>query len=54
MLDVLRPLVPLAKALDVPLLDFDRYADSRDSARTAAVVVPVVADWLAYHLKQEE
>ena len=38
------PLLPLAKLLRVPLLDFDAYAESRDSGPTGeAFIPPVVA-----------
>jgi hypothetical protein len=46
MVDVLGPLLPLARALDVPLLDFDVYQQTRDSDEVAAVLVPAVVTWL--------
>lgn len=42
MVDLLLPLLPLAKALGLFLLDFDVYREQRDAAATAAVVVPAV------------
>eukprot|EP00793_Prasinoderma_coloniale_P003932 PRCOL_00006773-RA len=47
MVDVLSPLLPLAEALDVPLLDFDVYSNSRDSDEVAADCVPLVTNWLS-------
>ena len=50
MVATLAPLLPLAQALGIPVLDFDRYSESRDSEVTAEAVVPVVVDWLEGHM----
>ena len=42
MIDLLSPLLPVAQALKIPVLDFDKYKDSQDSKRTAEVVIPLV------------
>jgi hypothetical protein len=47
MVDVLGPLLPVARLLGVPVLDFDRYQVTRDSDRTNAVLVPAITAWLA-------
>lgn len=46
MIEFLSPLLPVAQALSIPVLDFDRYQKSRDSRATAAVVHPIVAAYL--------
>ena len=48
MVDVLAPLLPLARALDVPLLDFDKYALRPGSEANAVgqTLVPAVVAWL--------
>lgn len=46
MIDLLSPLLPLAQALKIPVLDFDRYQLSRDSVPTAEAVHPVVVAYL--------
>lgn len=43
MVDYLSPLLPLAKGLGVPLLDFDKYAASRDSVVTGERTIPIIA-----------
>jgi len=47
MVDVLSPLLPVARALSVPVLDFDVYARTRDSDAVAADLVPAVVAWLS-------
>jgi hypothetical protein len=49
MIEFLSPLLPVAKALSIPVLDFDKYKTSRDSAATAAIVHPLII----HYLKQE-
>ncbi|KAL9186327.1 hypothetical protein ACHAXT_005565 [Thalassiosira profunda] len=46
MIDFLSPLLPLARALKIPVLDFDKYQVSRDSKATGEVVIPLVVDYL--------
>lgn len=46
MIDLLSPLLPVAQALKVPVLDFDRYKASQDSQATADVVHPVVIAYM--------
>jgi len=46
MVGVLSPLLPVARALGVPLLDFDVYDQTRDSDAVAADLVPAVIGWL--------
>eukprot|EP00534_Pseudo-nitzschia_fraudulenta_P002612 CAMPEP_0201119194 /NCGR_PEP_ID=MMETSP0850-20130426/3362_1 /ASSEMBLY_ACC=CAM_ASM_000622 /TAXON_ID=183588 /ORGANISM="Pseudo-nitzschia fraudulenta, Strain WWA7" /LENGTH=485 /DNA_ID=CAMNT_0047384815 /DNA_START=40 /DNA_END=1497 /DNA_ORIENTATION=+ len=47
MLSFLSPLLPVTKALGIPVLDFDKYADSRDSVPTGEVLKPLIARFLA-------
>ena len=46
MIETLSPLLPVAKALNIPMLDFDVYAEALDSDRVAAELVPAVVSWL--------
>jgi hypothetical protein len=46
MIDLLSPLLPVAQALSIPVLDFDRYQLSRDSGPTAEAVHPLVVAYL--------
>ena len=50
----LGPLLPVARALNVPVLDFDRYGLVRDADATSRRVVPVATGFLAQHLGLEE
>jgi dienelactone hydrolase len=47
MIDLLSPLLPVAQAFKIPVLDFDRYQQSRDSAPTARIVHPLVVQYLS-------
>mmetsp|Transcript_29564 Transcript_29564/g.74366 ORF Transcript_29564/g.74366 Transcript_29564/m.74366 type:complete len:420 (-) Transcript_29564:96-1355(-) len=38
----LSPLLPVARVLSVPVLDFDKYQEARDSRQTGEVLVPLV------------
>jgi hypothetical protein len=51
MLDFLSPLLPVAQAMSIPALDFDKYQVSRDSTATANVVRPLVTQYLKQHMK---
>jgi len=42
MVSFLSPLLPVAQTLSIPVLDFDRYKESRDSVVTASVTVPLI------------
>jgi len=46
MIDMLSPLLPVAQAMNIPVLDFDKYQASRDSKQTAQVVIPLVTSYL--------
>ena len=46
MVEVLSPLLPVARAIGVPVLDFDKYQTSRDSDAVNAELVPLIAEWL--------
>lgn len=46
MIDLLSPLLPIAQALGIPVLDFDRYQLSRDSVPTAEAYHPIVVAYL--------
>jgi len=47
MLSFLSPLLPVTKTLSIPVLDFDKYADSRDSVATGRVLKPLISSFLA-------
>jgi len=53
MVQFLSPLLPLAQAMEIPVLDFDKYARVRDSRQTAEVVVPVVSSYLKQNMKMK-
>ena len=46
MVGFLSPLLPLARTLGIPVLDFDKYQVSRDSRVTAGVVNPLVVEYI--------
>ena len=46
MVEVLSPLLPVARAVGVPVLDFDKYQIARDSDAVNAQLVPLIAEWL--------
>lgn len=50
MIDLLSPLLPVAQAMKIPVLDFDKYQTSRDSKQTAEVVIPLVISYLKQHM----
>lgn len=50
MINLLSPLLPVAQAMNIPVLDFDKYKDSRDSKQTAEVVIPLVTSYLKQHM----
>jgi hypothetical protein len=51
MVDFLSPLLPVARALRIPVLDFDKYQLSRDSRVCGDVVVPLVVGYLKQTMK---
>lgn len=54
MIDFLSLLIPLAKAFNIPLLDFDRYQVSRDSLKTAEMVHPVILRYMKQEMQVNE
>ena len=50
MVTFLSPLLPVAQALSIPVLDFDRYKESRDSKETADVVIPLISTFLRQYM----
>ena len=50
MVEFLSPLLPVAQALNIPVLDFDKYQTSRDSEATAEVVIPLVVQFLKQNM----
>ena len=46
MLNFLSPLLPVTKLLGIPVLDFDKYATSRDSIPTGAILKPLITTFL--------
>jgi hypothetical protein len=51
MIEFLSPLLPLAQALSIPVLDFDKYKESRDSIATASIVHPLIIRYLQQELR---
>ena len=51
MIDFLAPLLPLAQVMKIPVLDFDKYKESRDSKQTGDVFIPVVTMYLKQQMK---
>jgi hypothetical protein len=51
MIDLLSPLLPVAQSLKIPVLDFDRYKESRDSVQTAAKYHPLVVAYLKQQMQ---
>eukprot|EP00929_Paragymnodinium_shiwhaense_P098271 TRINITY_DN59773_c0_g1_i1.p1 TRINITY_DN59773_c0_g1~~TRINITY_DN59773_c0_g1_i1.p1 ORF type:complete len:435 (+),score=108.59 TRINITY_DN59773_c0_g1_i1:100-1404(+) len=52
MVDFLSPLLPLARLLGVPVLDFDVYQENPDSEPTAAMVIPAVTRFFESRLEK--
>jgi len=50
MIEFLSPLLPVAKAFNIPVLDFDRYQVSRDSKQTAEIVHPLIVRYMKQQL----
>jgi pimeloyl-ACP methyl ester carboxylesterase len=50
MVDFLSPLLPVAQALQIPVLDFDKYQKSRDSQAVAKIVVPAIRSYLKQYM----
>eukprot|EP00560_Eucampia_antarctica_P008148 CAMPEP_0197826624 /NCGR_PEP_ID=MMETSP1437-20131217/3562_1 /TAXON_ID=49252 ORGANISM="Eucampia antarctica, Strain CCMP1452" /NCGR_SAMPLE_ID=MMETSP1437 /ASSEMBLY_ACC=CAM_ASM_001096 /LENGTH=433 /DNA_ID=CAMNT_0043427141 /DNA_START=160 /DNA_END=1461 /DNA_ORIENTATION=+ len=51
MIDFLSPILPFAQALNIPVLDFDKYKESQDSKQTADVVIPIISAYLKQNMK---
>ncbi|CAJ1397956.1 unnamed protein product [Effrenium voratum] len=49
MVTLLSPLLPVARALRVPVLDFDTYLSLRDGPQVAEQVLPLIEDFFFYH-----
>jgi len=52
MVNFLSPLLPLAQALSIPVLDFDRYQVARDAKPTAEIIKPLISEFFLQQLKQ--
>lgn len=50
MISFLSPLLPVAQALTIPVLDFDKYKESRDSEQTGLVVIPLITAYLKQYM----
>jgi len=46
MVQFLSPLLPVARFVGIPVLDFDKYQTSRDSKATGEVYIPLVVDYM--------
>lgn len=46
MLSFLSPLLPVTNALNIPVLDFDKYMESRDSKTTGNILKPLISNFL--------
>ena len=51
MINLLSPLLPIAQALGIPVLDFDKYKISQDSESVAKTVKPIVKKFLKDNLR---
>ena len=51
MVQFLSPLLPIAKSLGIPLLDFDKYSEAPDSVECGSVVIPTVTEFFTKYLK---
>lgn len=51
MIDFLSPLLPVAQAMSIPVLDFDRYKLSRDSKATAEILHPLIVQYLKQEMQ---
>jgi hypothetical protein len=54
MVNFLSPLLPVAQAMSIPVLDFDKYQLSRDSKPTAAIIKPLISDFLVQQMKSTD
>lgn len=45
MISLLSPLLPVARVLEVPVLDFDTYLELQDSEEVAAATLPLIEDF---------
>jgi hypothetical protein len=50
MISLLSPLLPMAQAMSIPVLDFDRYQVSRDSRPTAELLHPLIRRYMVQHM----
>lgn len=50
MVNFLSPLLPLAQALSIPVLDFDTYQASRDAKPTAAIIRPLISSFMVQQM----
>jgi hypothetical protein len=50
MISQLGPILPLARALGLQLLDFDKYYEVRDSRETSRAFLPTLESFFIYHL----
>ena len=50
MVEFLSPLLPLARLVGIPLLDFDKYQLSRDSKVTSDVVIPLIVEYMKQNM----
>jgi hypothetical protein len=51
MIRMLSPLLPIAQAMNIPVLDFDKYKLSRDSRATGEIYIPAVIRYIKQQLK---
>lgn len=51
MVDFLSPLLPVARGLKIPVLDFDKYQLSKDSRAFGDVLTPLVVGYLKQNMK---
>ena len=50
MVSFLSPLLPVAQALSIPVLDFDTYQVARDAKPTGEIIKPLISDFLVQQL----
>ena len=53
MIQLLSPLLPVAQALSIPVLDFDKYQLSQDAEPTFEIVRPLIVNFMLQHMKDD-
>ena len=54
MISLLSPLLPVARALKVPVLDFDTYLRLQDSEEVASEMLPLIEDFFSTNAAKQD